>query len=85
MTLSGWRNMCGSSRQGPPGTGPIDLDDLLALWVPVPVRKVGAEQQQGARSVHRVRGGRMADQTGLADFVGVVAIEVGLRPSLQCP
>ena len=53
----------------------VDLDDLLALRVVLPVREVGAEHQDEVGAVERALGGRVADEAGLADLERVLALE----------
>ena len=56
----------------------VDLDDLLALRIPVGVGEVGAEHQQQVAAVKRALRRRVADQAALPDRVRVV----GLQPRL---
>ena len=53
----------------------VELDDRLPGRVPVAVGEVGADQEQHVAVVDRLRGGRVADQAGLADLVRVVVLE----------
>ena len=56
----------------------VDLDDLLALGIPVGVGEVGAQHEQQVAPVKRVLGRRVADEAALAHGVGVVGFQAWL-------